>query len=147
MLSSIPTHRYHASMRYPAQLTSALRPLHLFALVALVFVLAAACDGGGPMVIDAGYDAGGRTCDEAITYTTVNDPPCSWDWTCSDYSGSAPQYSITCVAGSGSDVDCECREAGVLLGTIAVADGCFTIADACEAANAGCGFSEPITCD
>jgi hypothetical protein len=111
-----------------------------------VLLLLVACNGTNDLPDpDSGAEPE-RMCSQSIAYTMVNRPPCTWEWTCSDFSGSEPQYSVSCEAGTDGDVVCECRQAGAITGTMTFRDGCLTIANACEAANAACGFSTPITC-
>lgn len=114
-------------------------------LTSICLLVFTACGGttAGP---DAGPPPPQRTCSQSITQTTRDRPPCDWEWTCSEFSGPAPQYAAACAAGAGSDVTCECREAGAVTGTMTLADGCLSFADACHAANAACGFAIPISC-
>jgi hypothetical protein len=113
-----------------------------FAMVIVVV----ACGGGESPPPDVPPDPT-RTCTESITTTTPNQPPCTWEWTCSDFSGTVPQFAADCVAGIGGNVTCQCRESGRgQTGTMTLLDGCISFVDACAAANADCGFSVAIAC-
>lgn len=112
----------------------------------LLFFLLVACDGESPDPVDAPPDSFVRACSESYTYTDVNRPPCTWEWTCNDFTAASPQYSATCTYEDGGNVACECREAGVVTGNVTLPDGCLSVASACEGANAGCGFRRPISC-
>jgi hypothetical protein len=111
----------------------------------LVLALVAGCDSSEPEQSDAGtqYDAA-ITCEQ--TSPGGNSDTCDWEWTCSDYSGVTPELAMHCELVAGTDFSCQCRQAGALTATISMTDGCSSVANGCEAANAACSFSRAIVC-
>jgi len=111
----------------------------------LVAALVTGCDSSSPEQTDAGtQDDAAITCEQ--TSPGGNTDTCDWEWTCSDYSGVTPELSMHCELNAGSDFSCQCRQAGALTATIDMTDGCLSIANGCEAANAACGFTRVIVC-
>ena len=55
-------------------------------VLAVLLLIACSNNSAEPdLEADAGADAAVRTCDQGVIATTLNQPPCTWEWTCSDF--------------------------------------------------------------
>lgn len=112
-------------------------------MMTVSFFLAAGCrhDAPGMTPPDAA-----RTCDQTGPTTAGSTDVCDWGFTCSDYSGTTPQYALHCTRGAGTSYTCTCKIGVVQTNTITLPAACSAATDMCALANSGCGWQPLVSC-